>query len=110
MKVWETAYVATLSLFDCHFLCLHISVFRVFILPLSFIAPFGAVREGFICALQGHLSREPKTRFSRSFFGTGKISQKLSLTLAMLPDAKLRAYKPGRTDSEGEKSIEIQKL
>ena len=30
---------------------------------------------------------------------SGKISQKLSLTLAMLPDAKLRAYKPDRTGS-----------
>lgn len=29
----------------------------------------------------------------------GKISQKLSLTLDMLPDAKLRAYKPNRTGS-----------
>jgi len=40
----------------------------MFILSLSFIALFGAVLEGFICASQGHLSREQMTRFSRRFF------------------------------------------
>lgn len=41
----------------------------MFILPLLFIVPSGAVREGFICASQGHLSREQVTRFSRRFSG-----------------------------------------
>lgn len=38
--------------------------------------------------------------FKMIFPQNGKISQKLSLTLDMLPDAKLRAYKPDRTGSE----------
>lgn len=72
----------------------------MFILPLSFIAPFGAVREGFICASQGHLSREQVTRFSRRFFRIpAKCRGNSCTTLAMLPDAKLRAYKPDRTGS-----------
>lgn len=41
----------------------------MFILPLPFIAPFGAVREGFICALQGHLSREQVQGFQDDFSG-----------------------------------------
>ena len=75
----------------------------MFILPLPFIDPFGAVREGFICASQGHLSREQVTRFSRRFFRVpAKCRGTSGMTLAMLPDAKLRAYNPGRTGS-GEK-------
>ncbi len=33
VKVWETAYVATLSLFDCHSLCLHILFFEFLFFP-----------------------------------------------------------------------------
>lgn len=82
----------------------------MFILPLQFIAPFGAVREGFICALQGHLSREQVTRFSRRFFRLpAKCRGNSGMTLAMLPDAKLRAYKPDR-DGSGEVEIAISGL
>ena len=73
----------------------------MFILPLPFIAPFGAIREGFICASQGHLSREQVTRFSRRFFRIpAKWRGNSCTTLAILPDAKLRANKPDRTASE----------
>lgn len=72
----------------------------MFILPLPFIAPFGAVREAFICASQGHLSREQVTRFSRRFFRIpAKWRGNSGTTLAMLPDAKLSANKPDRTGS-----------
>lgn len=66
--------------------------------------------RGLSAHCKGICQESQRQGFQEDFSGTGKISQKLSLTLAMLPDAKLRAYKPGRTDSEGEKSIEIQKL
>lgn len=73
----------------------------MFILPLPFIAPLRAVREGFICASLGHLSREQVTRFSRRFFRVpAKWYGNSGMTLAMLHDAKLRAYKPDRTGSE----------
>lgn len=41
--------------------------------------------------------------FQDDFSDTGKISQKLRLDLVHAPRCQLRAYKPGRTDSEGEK-------
>lgn len=82
----------------------------MFILPLQFIAPFGAVRKGFICASQGHLSREQVTRFSRRFFRIpAKWCGNSGTTLAMLPDAKLRANKPDRNGS-GKVEIAISGL
>lgn len=36
--------------------------------------------------------------FKTVFQGFGKTTQKQRMTLLMLPDAKLRAYKPDRTD------------